>query len=787
MAAAPAVDLPLMPYPRQVVLQQGGLSITQDFSIFVPDNAPTALHALANRTMNRLERQTGLYLRQSMWAKSPDVATLVFSVDNLAEPGSPSLAMDESYRLSVDAKQIRIQSRQLEGAMRAVETLLQLERDGQIPAVGVEDAPRFPWRGASVDSSRHYLSVDTLKRQIDAMAAAKLNVFHWHLWDDQAIRIEIDAYPKLHQQTSDGQYYSKAEIRDIVAHARARGIRVVPEISMPGHSSAVAYTYPELMSGPGPYPRQRHWGVFPPLMDPSNEQLYVFLDKVLREVAELFPDEYVHIGGDEPDYSEWKTNERIQAFMKANDIANPPALQAFFNARVEKILHKYGKKAMGWDEVLDPNLPKSIVIQSWRGQDSLAQAARQGYRGVLSTGYYLDQPQPSSYHYRNDPIPAALSVDDRLAEGDRFETYSWEKPRGKGGPRTGTLTLIQSRDGSVRGFTDYAGKSRAEVTVVAYEQGRRIKAHFDNFMSYVEFNLDIEDGRLLPSSYQLVGNVRWPTSGTLSAASSISGSGIPTPPDGYPLALNEQEQKLILGGEAAIWGENYNDETFEHRIWPRSFVVAERLWSPASLTDEDSMYRRMASVDVWSQLSVGLQHSFQRDRILKRLAGSGDIDSLIGLSRLLEPAQYYARNWAKFNRGDFYHQLENLNRYVDALPVESLPVRQMELLARDALAGDTARQAELRQQLLQARETCEEALPLLESRPPLADVVPYARASLELVNHSLRLLDELSEGRALAGSERAAMADAVLRHTKHTPTTEYVVALVRPLQILLGS
>ena len=784
MAAAPNTDLPLMPYPQQLSLQAGSLAITQAFSIYVPDNAPPALKALASRTVDRLERQTGRYLRQSIWAKSATDATLVFSVAQ-APKGWPQADMDESYRLNVSDKQIRIDARQLTGAMRAVETLLQLERDGQIPAVSIEDAPRFAWRGASVDSARHFLSVDLLKRQIDAMAAAKLNVFHWHLWDDQAIRIQIDSYPKLHQLTGDGQFYTKDDIRDIVAYCQARGIRVVPEISMPGHSSAVAYTYPELMSGPGPYPRQRHWGVFPPLMDPTNPQLYTFLDKVFAEVTALFPDQYLHIGGDEPDYAEWKNNPRIQAYMQANNIANPSALQAHFNARVEKILEKYGKIAMGWDEVLDPNLPKSIVIQSWRGQDSLAQAAKQGYRSVLSTGYYLDQPQPTSYHYRNDPIPKALAISDQLASGESFETYSWEKPRGKGGPRKGTLTIITGSDGKTRAFSDYNGKSRAEVKIVEYEAGKRFKGHFDNFMSYTEFNLDIRDGQFQNGSYQLVGNVRWPTTGKLSAGSNITGSSIPTPPGGLPLSLNASEQKLILGGEAAIWGENYNEETFEQRIWPRSFAAAERLWSAANLDDENSMYQRMAAVDTWSQLSVGLQHTYQRDRMLKRLAGSEDIASLIALSRLLEPAQYYARNWAKFNRGDFYHQLEDLNRYVDALPVESTLVRNMSLQAADVRKGDKIQAARLRQSLQQAQATLEAVRPLLQARAPLADVQTYADSSLEMVKLTLEALDLLAQNRLDADSQTRLLA-AVNRVSTHTPTTEYVVALARPLQTLLG-
>lgn len=424
-----------------------------------------------------------------------------------------------------------------------------------VPAVSIQDEPRFPWRGVSYDTSRHFIELDVILRQLDAMASAKMNVFHWHIWDDQAIRIQLDNYQKLWQDTADGDYYTKDEIRYVVNYARNLGIRVIPEISLPGHASAVAHAYPELMSGMGEqsYPHQRGWGVFEPLMDPTNPELYKMLASVFDEVVELFPDEYFHIGGDEPNYQQWKDNPKIQQFIKDNNLDGERGLQSYLNTKVEQMLEQRDKKMTGWDEIWHKDLPTSIVIQSWQGHDSIGRAAKEGYQGILSTGYYLDQPQPTSYHYRNDPMPKGITVDDQLHQGEKFATYDWVKPRNKGGPRTGNLTIIEATDGSYRAFTDYNGKSREEVFIIEYVPGVKFKGHFDNFMSYTEFNYDFADGKLKDTSYQLIGNVRWPATGELVASSDMAGSVIPEPNGGYPAELTEKEQHLILGGEITIW------------------------------------------------------------------------------------------------------------------------------------------------------------------------------------------------------------------------------------------
>jgi hexosaminidase len=230
------------------------------------------------------------------------------------------------------------------------------------------------------------------------------------LTEDQGFRIESKKFPKLTGMGSDGLYYTQDEAREIIAYARERGIRVVPEFDIPGHSTSWLVGYPELGSAPGPYKIERGAGIFEPALDPTNEEVYKFLDGFLGEMATLFPDAYLHIGGDENEGKQWDRNPRIQAFMKAHGIKDNRALQTYFNKRLLQILTKHGKRMMGWDEIFQPDLPKDVVIQSWRGPSSLADAARKGYDGVLSAGYYIDLIYPASEHYKADPLPAGNTL-----------------------------------------------------------------------------------------------------------------------------------------------------------------------------------------------------------------------------------------------------------------------------------------------------------------------------------------------------------------------------------------
>ncbi len=410
-ACAFAQQLPLMPWPSQVSTGQGTLRIGVDFSISISGagSVDSRVKAGALRVMTRLARQTGLPLAATL-SKTED-APLNIVVERRDHPGPQKLGDDESYALLIAPDRIRLSSDGPLGALRGMETFLQLvspcasgEPGFCIPTGEIHDNPRFPWRGLSLDVSRHFIPVEGIKRTIDGMAAVKLNVLHWHLSDDQGFRVESKRYPKLQQLGSDGLYYTQAEIRDVVAYARDRGIRIVPEFDVPGHSTSWLAAYTNLASKPGQYQIVHDKSDPTGVIDPTRESTYSFLDGLFAEMSKLFPDEYFHIGGDEVSAREWNSQPKIRAFMKQHKLANAKALQAYFNKRLQKTLARDGKKMVGWEEILAPDLPKTIVIQSWRGTKTLAEAARQGYPAILSAGYYLDLMQSSAQHYAVDPL-----------------------------------------------------------------------------------------------------------------------------------------------------------------------------------------------------------------------------------------------------------------------------------------------------------------------------------------------------------------------------------------------
>ncbi|MGC9403734.1 family 20 glycosylhydrolase [Vibrio genomosp. F10 str. 9ZC157] len=792
LAMAPNTDLNLMPYPQTVELNKGQVTVDSEFKVFIKGYNSDRVEYTAKRFIDRLERQTGVPTLN--WqTENEKEANLVIDIKRAPKTEVQNIESDESYKIETKGDQITLSSESPYGAMRGIETVLQLveatSTGYHIPAVTIVDEPRFQWRGVSYDTSRHFIEFDVLIRQLDAMASAKMNVFHWHFWDDQGIRIQTDSWTRLWSESSDGNYYTKDQVRYLVEYARNLGIRVIPEVSLPGHSSAVAHAYPHLMSGGEgqAYEQEREWGVFEPLMDPLNPELYEMLGDVFDEMVALFPDEYFHIGGDEPNYSQWINIDKHQAFIADNNLDGERGLQSYLNIKVEKMLEARGKKMTGWDEIWHKDLPTSIVIQSWQGHDSIGRAAKEGYQGILSTGYYLDQPQPTSYHYRNDPIPKGITVDDSLHAGESFVSYQWKKPCTKGGPRKGLLTIIEATDGTPRAFVDYNGKPREEVFIKKYQAGETLVAHFDNFMSYTEFNLNLNQNGFAEGSYQLIGNVRWPTTGEVIASSSLEGSVIPKPDGGYPAELTEKEKALILGGEITIWLENKDTHTVESYLWPRSYAIAERLWSDASITDEESMYERMAVMDTWSEVSVGLRHHANADMLLKRLAKGQDIQPLQALARYMEPAQYYARNWEKWisteNNGDLYNQHERLNRFVDALVVESYAVRDMEKLVADYAMGNSTALVDLEMHFKNVREAAIASQPIFADHVAAVDSVIMAEKAELIAELGLTLIEKAKKGDTIRGADAQAYLAVIDESAKIYD--EAIVAIVRPTEALV--
>ncbi|HUF04914.1 MAG TPA: family 20 glycosylhydrolase [Aridibacter sp.] len=425
----------LMPVPESIEFRRNvRLPVSRDFRIAFANFADERLRAAAQRTIGRLQRKTVLGLTSN--SSGPVEGAFLVIETERAGAMPPRLGEDESYLLDVTSERAVLKAPTSTGILRGLETFLQLvRRDSEgfyLPGVEIRDKPRFPWRGLLIDVARHFQPMHVLKRNIDAMAAAKMNVLHWHLTEDQGFRPESKTFPKLHGLGSDGDFYTHEEMREIVDYAAQRGIRVVPEFDMPGHATSWLVGYPELGSAPGPYEIERDPGIFDPTLNPIKEGTYEFLDKFLTEMAGIFPDEYMHIGGDENEGKQWDANEEIQAFMKERGIKDNHELQTYFNKRVLEILKKNNKVMMGWDEIFQPDLPKDVVIHSWRGQEALAEAARQGYFGVLSNGYYIDLIHPASEHYLVDPIPAdsTLTADEkkRVLGGEATMWSEWVSP-----------------------------------------------------------------------------------------------------------------------------------------------------------------------------------------------------------------------------------------------------------------------------------------------------------------------------------------------------------------------
>ncbi len=394
----------LLPQPASVKPAEGAFPLAPDFSFHIVGPHSARLESAANRSVRELRTRAGF----TPVAAAPNAA---FTIQiHAASPAVLTAEEDESYRLHVTSTGISLDAPTDIGAMRGLQTLVQWVQPSQgqfmLPAVEIDDSPRFRWRGLLVDCSRHFEPVPVIKRTLDAMEAVKLNVFHWHLADDQGVRVESKVFPKLTGVGSDGLFYTQQQIREIVAYASDRGIRVIPEFEMPGHSTAWLYAYPELSSGAPPTGIRREFGVAPYAMDPTCEETYQFLDRFLTEMVTLFPDAYVHIGGDETTAPDWKTSPRIQAFMQSHSLKDSAALQAYFNQRILKILTRLHRHMIGWDEIFNPALPKDIVIQIWRGEASMSASTGEGYQGILSAGYYLDGMQSAEQHYRVDPAPS---------------------------------------------------------------------------------------------------------------------------------------------------------------------------------------------------------------------------------------------------------------------------------------------------------------------------------------------------------------------------------------------
>ncbi|TXH21127.1 MAG: beta-N-acetylhexosaminidase [Chitinophagaceae bacterium] len=448
-----AQQVKIIPEPVSMTVKKGGFIITPHTKIVSLKENQNQVDFLNDYLQNAY----GFKLKVTNNLKQKGIKLLTANFkDSLAK----------AYKLSVDANGVQIEGKN-EGLLYGISSLVQLfdynsnQKSFTLPFVQIKDYPRFGYRGLMLDVGRHFQPVSYVKRVIDYMSMYKLNNLHWHLTEDQGWRIEIKKYPKLTEiggwrngtiigrypgkgNTDEryGGFYTQEEIKEVVAYAQKRFINVIPEIELPGHSSAAIAAYPELSCFPNEstlkyYPKdckwagdtvgkfvQQTWGVFDDVYDPSKEYTFQFLQDVLDEVIALFPSKYIHIGGDECPKTNWKRSAQVQAFMKKNNIKDEHALQSYFIQRIEKYINKKGRTIIGWDEILEGGLAPNAVVMSWRGEQGGIDAAKQKHDVIMTPNSYLyfDYSQvrkddsvtiggfiPIEKVYSYNPIPKELS------------------------------------------------------------------------------------------------------------------------------------------------------------------------------------------------------------------------------------------------------------------------------------------------------------------------------------------------------------------------------------------
>ncbi len=435
-----AVTPRLVPQPASLTLTRGSFVVDAGTRVFARD---AAAHAAATQFADMLA--TSGPLRLHVDAEN-NARAIAFALDPSATWSSP-----EAYSIDIDANGVRVRAPDAKGLYYGAVTLWQLLTSGdasatsvRLPALHIDDAPRFGWRGLMLDSARHFQTVGEIKRLLDAMAQLKLDTFHWHLTDDQGWRLPVPGWPKLMDVGScripagDGGidiatgkpapycgFYTEAQIREVVAYAAARHIDVVPEVDIPGHATAAIAAYPQLGVSGKPIAVSNEWGVNTNLFN-ADDSTMRFLEDVLGEVAKLFPGRYVHIGGDEAVKDQWKASPKMQARIRELGVKNEAGLQAWMVARLERVLSAHGKRLLGWDEILEGELPQAATVMSWRGSEGGIDAARKGHDVVMSPvgELYLDYLQTASPDeppgrpaltplqevYAFEPVPTALDT-----------------------------------------------------------------------------------------------------------------------------------------------------------------------------------------------------------------------------------------------------------------------------------------------------------------------------------------------------------------------------------------
>jgi len=465
MTKTDSAKVAVLPWPRQVNVGSGSLQLSH--AVFETSYRKSTSPRIAEAVQRFFDEVTALTRGATAAAGSvapgdPPMTTIMLCI-TCESPGEefPGLDEDESYWLVVDDAGIYIDAACDRGVLHALTTLIQLVQvDGVVPFVAIDDAPRLPWRGLLLDVARHFLDPDSLSRTLSGMAMCKLNVLHLHLSDDQAFRLPSLAYPKLASEPA----YTREELRSLVAQAALLGIRVVPEIDMPGHVTSWLTAYPEW--GTRVTSVSRRFGVHPGCLDPTNEAVYSAIGRLLDEICEIFPDRCLHIGGDEVHAQWWSDDPAIAAFQKTNGIEDIAGVQAHFNRRVGAMVADRDRTVVAWDEVLYPSLNTDWIVQCWRGGTMRDRARANGNRTLMSAHYYLDLNYPVDVHYQFDPLAAQqvlLEREDAMLDDPRFASVAaglrWSQHWREGAIELATAVATTATSGAAQSAAVLGGEA----------------------------------------------------------------------------------------------------------------------------------------------------------------------------------------------------------------------------------------------------------------------------------------------------------------------------------------
>jgi len=419
-------DINIIPKPQEIKILDGSFTINSSTKIWCDEHTKSTAHYFSDE-INMLY---GIKLSVEESTMNPLKNIIELKLSQLDYNNSK-----EAYHLIITKDKILIAGNEPNGIFYGIQSLRQLlpiekkltnKNELIVPAVEIKDYPRFVHRGLNLDCCRHFMEKDFVKRYIDLLAYHKMNVLHWHLTEDQAWRIEIKKYPELTEigafrkyddGTVYGGYYTQEDIKEVVQYAASRYITVIPEIELPGHSTAAIATYPRLSCTGGPFDVGTLWGVYKDIYCAGNEETFKFLEDVFTEVIELFPSTYIHIGGDEAPKDRWKQCPKCQQCIKDEDLADEHELQSYFVRRIERFLNTKGRQIIGWDEILEGGLAPGATVQSWRGTKGAIEAAKMGHDVIVSptSHCYFDYPTETTdvlKVYSFDPVPPELNPEE---------------------------------------------------------------------------------------------------------------------------------------------------------------------------------------------------------------------------------------------------------------------------------------------------------------------------------------------------------------------------------------